>query len=187
MSTLVASYSKPTDYAALAKQAAAKWGVPASVLLGLIDVESGGNPVAVSSAGAQGSTQFMPDTAAQYGVQFGTSPAAIESQVDGAAHYLHDLGYATDPTKALASYNAGSAHWHAGLAYAATVLARAKNYTGLGGATPVPADPTTSSSSNGSSGALTTLLWVGLVAAGATLTILGATRATGLRRQPTPA
>lgn len=192
MTTLAATYSKPTDYASLAQRAAAKWGVPASVLLGLIDVESGGNPVAVSSAGAFGSTQFMPATAARYGVLAGTSPAAIESQVDGAAHYLHDLGFAGNQVKALAQYNAGG-NWQAGIGYANTVLARARKYTGADTGNPLSSTSTSSSTSTDSSsggsshGALYTLTWVALVAGGGTLLILGTSRATGLRRQPVAA
>lgn len=193
--TAVASYSKPTDYASLAQQAAAKWGVPASTLLGLIDVESGGNPLAVSPAGARGATQFIPSTAARYGVIYGSTPSAVETQVDGAAHYLHDLGYQTNPTKALAQYNAGG-NWQAGIGYANTVLARAKNYTGANTGTAAAAtdnSPASSSDTSGQSdqqlkhGALYTLTWLGLAAGGTVLLLLGTTRATGLRRQTVPA
>ena len=49
--------------------------------------ESGGNPRAVSAAGAQGLMQFMPATARQYGVDPFDPPQAIE----GGARMLADL------------------------------------------------------------------------------------------------
>jgi soluble lytic murein transglycosylase-like protein len=93
-------------YAAQARAAARRWHIPVAVLLGLVHVESSGNINAVSSAGAFGLTQFVPRTAATYGVKPGDSA----SQLDGGAHYLHDLGYAQNPTLALAKYNAGPNH-----------------------------------------------------------------------------
>jgi soluble lytic murein transglycosylase-like protein len=183
------TFAKPTDYASLAKQASQKWGVPANVILGLIDVESGGDPLAVSGAGARGATQFMPGTAAGYGVTFGSTLDAVRSQVDGAAHYLHDLGYADNPRKALASYNAGPGNWQAGLAYAGNVLTAAKKYAGLGDTTaPISGDmPHTTTAGDDTqttaSGTLHTLVWIVLAGGGAAMVVLGVSRATGLRQR----
>jgi len=102
-----------------------RYKVPRRVLKGLIKVESGGDPNAVSGAGARGLTQFMPGTAKGYGVQFGSSPGAQRSQVLGAAHYLHDLGFSKDPKLALSSYNAGPGNPGAAGDYADKVLAAA--------------------------------------------------------------
>lgn len=72
-------------------------------------VESGWNPGAVSPTGAFGISQFEPSTASAFGVQPGTSPSAVASQVTGEAAYLDQLyqqeGH--NPTAALEAYNAG--------------------------------------------------------------------------------
>src|SRR4051794_14956014 len=94
-------------YAPTIKEVAAHYKIPASVLAGLIQIESAGDPNATSSAGARGLTQFIPSTAKGYGVQFGSSHAAKRSQIFGAAKYLVDLGYHNDPKTALARYNGG--------------------------------------------------------------------------------
>jgi len=69
-------------------------------------VESGFNPHAVSSAGAQGLMQLMPQTAQQYGVQDAFDPQA---NLEAGAQHLRRLldKYDDDLTLALAAYNAG--------------------------------------------------------------------------------
>lgn len=123
-----------------AEQASHAYGVPVPVLLALIDEESGGNPGETSPTGAKGITQFEPSTAAIYHVN--TEPGGEYSQVMGAAHYLHDLGYTTNPEKALAAYNAGPGDWQAGISYAETVLAKAREYgaSNLNGTPGAPAE-----------------------------------------------
>jgi hypothetical protein len=111
--------------------ASRRFRIPEAVLKGLIDIESSGNPNAVSSAGARGLTQFMPATARSYGVRFGSSRGAVRSQIYGAARYLADLGYAKNPRKALASYNAGPGNYKAGLGYAQNVLSKARQHGSL--------------------------------------------------------
>ena len=71
----------------------------------LIGVESGFNPHAVSSAGAIGLGQLMPETAAELGVADPFEPVA---NLHGAARYLTmQLAYFGDVGLALAAYNAG--------------------------------------------------------------------------------
>lgn len=123
----------------LARKYGRRYGVRPSVLLGLMEVESGFNPNAVSSAGARGLTQFMPGTAAGYGVKYGDSRKAIKSQIRGAANYLDDLGWDDNRRLALASYNAGPGNPGAAGDYPELVLAAAKNYKGLGGVGKSPA------------------------------------------------
>lgn len=69
-------------------------------------VESGGNPYAVSPKGAQGPYQFMPDTAAEYGVK---DPFNESEARDGARRYLTKLidMFDGDVDKAVAAYNGG--------------------------------------------------------------------------------
>ena len=84
--------------------AAQNAGVPVSLLAAVAKVESGFNLTSVSSAGAQGLMQLMPDTAAG----IGANPWDATSAVGGAAKLLRGYldQYASVPV-ALAAYNAG--------------------------------------------------------------------------------
>jgi soluble lytic murein transglycosylase-like protein len=91
-------------YAELFQSAAAKHGLPASVLQAVARHESGFNPRAVSPAGAQGLMQLMPSTAKGLGV----NPFDPAQAVDGAARILSgNLQKFGSLDKALAAYNAG--------------------------------------------------------------------------------
>ena len=69
--------------------------------------ESNFNPFAVSPAGAQGIAQFMPGTAAAYGLDDPfDAPAAIDAQAHLMSDLLHQFG---SVPLALAAYNAGPA------------------------------------------------------------------------------
>ncbi len=120
-----------TRFAALARRAGARYGVDPALLLADIEQESGGRE-ATSSAGARGITQFIPSTAREYGVKYGTSRAAVESQVFGQAKYLASLGARRDPKSALEAYL--GEHGPQGRAYAASVLAKVGGYRGAAGA-----------------------------------------------------
>jgi len=80
-------------------------GLPQGLLNAVMSVESGGRPGLTSPAGAQGYFQFMPDTAAQYGVKVND----LASEASGAARMLADLLRMTggDLDQALAGYNWG--------------------------------------------------------------------------------
>jgi hypothetical protein len=92
-------------YADLFNQAGAKYGVNPALLSAVAKQESGYNPRAVSSAGAQGLMQLMPATARGLGVANSFDPAQA---VDGAARMLRDLTNRFGRTElALAAYNAG--------------------------------------------------------------------------------
>jgi hypothetical protein len=88
-------------------RSAARWNVSAALLAAQIMAESNFNPLAVSPAGAQGIAQFMPGTAAAYGLRDPfDAPAAIDAQ----AHLMSDLLKQFDSIPlALAAYNAGPA------------------------------------------------------------------------------
>jgi soluble lytic murein transglycosylase-like protein len=81
-------------------------GLRPALVDAIIDVESHGDPAAVSRAGAQGLMQLMPDTAATYGVLNAFDPY---ENVSGGCRYMHDLlhRYHNNLTLALAAYNAG--------------------------------------------------------------------------------
>ena len=91
-------------YAGLFTQAGQKYGVSPALLAAVASQESGFNPSAVSSAGAQGLMQFMPSTAQGLGV----NPLDPTSAINGAAKYLSSLTSQFGSTSlALAAYNAG--------------------------------------------------------------------------------
>jgi len=98
--------SGSVPYEQLIDSAAQKYGIDPAVLKGLIKQESGFNPGAGSSAGAQGLTQLMPGTASAMGVSDLHDPA---QSIDGGAHYLKMQldRFGGDYSKALAAYNAG--------------------------------------------------------------------------------
>lgn len=69
--------------------------------------ESNFDPAAASSAGALGIAQFLPSTAAAYGLRDPFDPVeAIDAQGHLMADLLHEFG---SPQLALAAYNAGPA------------------------------------------------------------------------------
>lgn len=122
-----------TPYDDLFAAAERRYGIPADVLAGQDFVESSMNPNANSGV-ARGISQFTAPTAKTYGVQYGSSPGAVRSQIFGQAHYLSDLGYKKNPKLALSGYNAGPGNPGAAGDYAQRVLAAARKYSGLGGA-----------------------------------------------------
>src|SRR5690606_34497632 len=65
---LAAGVPAPKQYASLIGKAAVDNDLPPELLAAQIKQESGFNPNAVSSAGAQGISQFMPGTAKEMGV-----------------------------------------------------------------------------------------------------------------------
>ena len=93
-------------FRSLIEQAAQRHRLDGALLAAVVHVESGGNPQAVSPAGAQGLTQLIPATAQRFGVHDPFDPA---QSLDGAAKYLRGLlgQFAGDVSKALAAYNAG--------------------------------------------------------------------------------
>ena len=80
--------------------------VSPALVLAVIAVESSGRQDAVSSAGAQGLMQLMPDTAARFGVNDSLSPT---ENITGGVKYLDWLmgTFEQDPILVLAGYNAG--------------------------------------------------------------------------------
>ena len=94
----------PPEYIAMATAAAEKYDVPVNLFLAQIQLESHWDPNAVSRAGAEGIAQFMPDTAAGWGID----PFNPEEALDAAAHYMHNLYEKFgDWNYALAGYNGG--------------------------------------------------------------------------------
>lgn len=90
--------------------------VSPALVLAVIAVESAGRPDAVSTAGAQGLMQLMPDTAARFGV---ADSFVASDNIAGGVRYLDWLmgAFDGDPVLVLAGYNAGegSVRSHAGV------------------------------------------------------------------------
>jgi hypothetical protein len=97
----------PARFAPAISRAAQRWSVSGALLAAQLYAESHFNPFARSSAGAQGIAQFMPGTAAAYGLD---DPFDAEQAIDAQAHLMRDLlrSFGSVPL-ALAAYNAGSA------------------------------------------------------------------------------
>lgn len=80
--------------------------VSPALVLAVIGIESAGNPQAISSAGAQGLMQLIPDTASRFGV---TDSTNATQNIKGGVAYLDWLmkKFDRDPLMVLAAYNAG--------------------------------------------------------------------------------
>ncbi|MEI6519097.1 MAG: lytic transglycosylase domain-containing protein [bacterium] len=88
------------------KKAAKENNLRPELLEAVVQVESGYNPDAVSSKGAEGLMQLMPNTANALGV---SDPFDPEQNLMGGAKYLRQQldRFNGDEKKALAAYNAG--------------------------------------------------------------------------------
>lgn len=95
----------PGAYRAPLLASSARWNVSAALLAAQLFAESNFNPNAGSPAGAQGIAQFMPATAAAYGLANPYDPVA---SIDAQAHLMSDLLRQFGSVElALAAYNAG--------------------------------------------------------------------------------
>lgn len=91
------------------EEAANTYGVSSIILKSIAKAESGFNPSAISSAGAIGIMQLMPQTAAALGV---SNSYDARENIMGGAKYISQLlsNYQGNISLALAAYNAGSAN-----------------------------------------------------------------------------
>ena len=102
-------FPKAAPYQDAIQGAQDKYGIPNNYLAKLLNAESAYRPDIItgqkrSSTGATGIAQFMPDTAAELGV----NPLDPLQSIDGAGRYLNQL-YAKfgNWTEAIAAYNWG--------------------------------------------------------------------------------
>jgi soluble lytic murein transglycosylase-like protein len=103
-----AAAAAPLDVNRLLREAGAIHHIDPDLLASIVLEESGGNPRAVSRAGAVGLMQLMPATASDLRIGNVRRPAqnvaAGSTYLDALLMYYHD-----DVVKALAAYNAGPA------------------------------------------------------------------------------
>ena len=97
------------------KQAQARYGVPWQVLAAINSVETNyGRDLSVSSAGAEGWMQFMPETWSQWGVDANgdgkKNPYDPRDAIFAAARYLRASGAPRDMRRAVFAYN--HANWY---------------------------------------------------------------------------
>lgn len=94
------------DISKMIQFSAKKYGVDPKLVMAVAKVESNLSPDVVSSAGAVGVMQLMPETAQGLGVRNSKDP---RENIDGGVRYLKQLigTFDGDVTKAVAAYNAG--------------------------------------------------------------------------------
>ncbi|MGL4913734.1 MAG: lytic transglycosylase domain-containing protein [Romboutsia sp.] len=81
-------------------------GVDENLIRSIVKVESNFNPNCVSSAGAKGLMQLMPENCKEYGIK---DPFNIEENIDGGTRHIKDYlnKYNGDVQMALMAYNGG--------------------------------------------------------------------------------
>ncbi len=98
----------PADLRQMLSTAGQAHNVNVDLLASIVKAESGGNPHAVSHAGAKGLMQLMPQTASEHGVRDSFRPG---DNIRGGTAYMDELltRYNNNLALALAAYNAGPA------------------------------------------------------------------------------
>ena len=96
------------DYSQIINDASYEYKVDANLIRAIIQIESSGNPKAVSSAGAQGLMQIMPGTFKSLNPE--GDPFDPYDNINAGTKYIKQLldNNDGDVKKALASYNAGA-------------------------------------------------------------------------------
>lgn len=100
------AYSNNSDFDEIIKTLSARYGIDPHLVKAIVKAESDFDPSAVSSSGARGLMQLMPDTAALMGVKDIHDPV---ENVEGGIRYLNRMleKFAWKVPLAVAAYNAG--------------------------------------------------------------------------------
>jgi len=119
-------------FAVFVAEAAQRFGIPAAWISAAMQIESAGNARAVSSAGAMGLMQIMPETWAvlrsRYGL--GADPYDAHDNILAGAAYLRELHDRYGAPGFLAAYNAGPARYEEYLATGRPLPAETLAYVG---------------------------------------------------------
>ncbi len=110
----LATQSAADPYAAHIAEAARRFGIPEHWIRAVMRAESAGDPRAVSSAGAMGLMQVMPDTWDELRLRhrLGADPFSPRDNILAGAAYLSEMLARYGNTAAmLAAYNAGPARY----------------------------------------------------------------------------
>lgn len=107
------STSAADPYAAFIREAAQRFGLPASWISAVMAMESGGDVLALSPQGAMGLMQIMPDTWAELRARHGLGAAPYEPRdnILAGAAYLREMHDRYGSPGFLAAYNAGPARY----------------------------------------------------------------------------
>jgi hypothetical protein len=110
--------ASPDSITTAIAEASRRFGVPQAWIRAVMRVESAGNPAAVSSAGAIGLMQVMPETFADMRADLGLggNPFAVRDNILAGAAYLRRMFDRYGSPGFLAAYNAGPGRWEAHLA-----------------------------------------------------------------------
>lgn len=106
VNSLQGSSKAELDYTNIIKAASERYRLPVSLINAVIKQESNFDQSAMSTKGAIGLMQLMPETAQLLDVE---NPFNAEENIIGGTHYLRELinFYEGNLNKALAAYNAG--------------------------------------------------------------------------------
>ncbi|MBO9421655.1 Soluble lytic murein transglycosylase precursor [Labrenzia sp. THAF191b] len=121
-------------YTAHFAEASQRFGVPAHWIRAVLDMESDGNPNAVSAAGAMGLMQLMHGTweemRGRYGL--GADPYEPRDNILAGTAYLHEMfDRYGDITGMLAAYNAGPTRYDAYLKACRALPSETRTYVAL--------------------------------------------------------
>ncbi len=117
-------------YAVPVAEAAQRFAIPEHWIGAVMDQESGGNPRALSRAGAMGLMQIMPATwdmlAARHGL--GSDPYEPRDNIMAGAAYLREMHDRYGMVGMLAAYNAGPGRYEAYLRFGRPLPAETRAY-----------------------------------------------------------
>ena len=135
MTALLAQVDEENEqYVVLASELAAEAGIPQEGFMQQIWVESRFNPTAGSPAGAIGIAQFLPATAAEYGIDPLNPEQSLRAAIEYMQHW-HNVyqqnGFDYPWSLALAAYNAGPGRTMRWLSDEATLPRETNDYIQL--------------------------------------------------------
>lgn len=114
-------------------EAARRFGIPQPWIRAVMEVESAGNPRAVSHAGAMGLMQIMPDTWAELRVAYrlGNDPFDPRDNILAGTAYLRQMYDRFGSPGFLAAYNAGPARYQNHLDSGRALPLETQNYLAI--------------------------------------------------------